>query len=73
MSWVLIDEDTAINLDNYKKIYKNINKYAETKRFQIIFEFNVNEFEVLTFQNKSTRDDSFLMIRENLKALNPTT
>ena len=73
MSWVLIDDDTAINLNNYKKIYKNINKYTETKRFQIIFEFNVNEFEVLTFQNKSTRDDSFLMIRENLKALNPTT
>jgi len=73
MSWVLIDDDTAINLNNYKKIYKNINNYTETKRFQIIFEFNVNEFEVLTFQNKSTRDDSFLMIRENLKALNPTT
>ena len=73
MSWVLIDDDTAINLNNYKKIYKNINKYTETKKFQIIFEFNVNEFEVLTFQNKSTRDDSFLMIRENLKALNPTT
>jgi len=73
MSWVLIDDDTAINLNNYKKIYKNINKYTETKRFQIIFEFNVNEFEVLTFQNKSTRDDSFLMIRENLKALNTTT
>ena len=73
MSWVLIDDDTAINLNNYKKIYKNINKYTETKRFQIIFEFNVNEFEVLTFQNKSTRDDSFLMIRENLKALHTTT
>ena len=73
MSWVLIDDDTVINLNNYKKIYKNINKYTETKKFQIIFEFNVNEFEVLTFQNKSTRDDSFLMIRENLKALNPTT
>ena len=73
MSWVLIEEDNAINIERYTKIGKIDYDKRIRKPYAIVFELSPESSDCINFKDKAERDAVYVKMINLLTDIQPIT